>query len=116
MKASSAYTSKKAIRNSTQLAETLNVAIIDKLLTEMNRKMSLALVFFNLSKVFDRIYHRIPLHKLAIVGDSPIVCGKSFERYLSARNQVVRIGFPLSSQRPVTRVKCSQVNASQPGK
>ena len=77
--------------------------------------MSLALVFLLLSKAFESIYYRILLHKLAIVGDSPIVV-KWFESYLSVRNQVVRIGFSLSLQRPVTRVKCSQVNTSQPGK
>ena len=60
-----------------------------------------AMVLLDLSKAFDSIDHRILLHKLVNVGASPMVV-KWFESYLSGRNQVMRIGSSLSSQRPVT--------------
>ena len=59
------------------------------------------MVLLNLSKAFDSIDNRNLLHKLVNVGASPMVV-KWFESYLSGRNQVVRIGSSLSSQRPVT--------------
>ena len=81
--------------------ETLNVAITDEILAAMDRKMLSAMVLLDLSKAFDSIDHRILLHKLVNVGASPMVI-KWFESYLSGRNQVVRVGSSLSSQRPVT--------------
>lgn len=53
-----------------------------------------------IDKALDNIDHRILLRKSVNVDASPTVV-KWFESYLSGRNQEVRIGFSLSSQRPV---------------
>lgn len=69
----------------------LNIFVSDTILEAMDRKMLTAFVLLDSSKAFNSRNHSILLYKLECIGASQSSL-RGFDRYLTGRSQVVRIG------------------------
>ena len=89
--------------------ETSLIVSIDTILEAVDKRKLTAVIYVDLSKVFNSINHSILLQKLKAIGPAPSVVSW-FNSYLSHRSQVVRINAALSDALPAWCVECHKTS------
>ena len=89
--------------------ETSLIVSIDIILEAVDKRKLTAVIYVDLSKVFNSINHSILLQKLKAIGPAPSVVSW-FNSYLSHRSQVVRINAALSDALPAWCVECHKTS------
>jgi len=89
--------------------ETSLIVSIDTILEAVDKRKVTAVIYVDMSKVFDSINHSILLQKLKAIGPAPSVVSW-FNSYLSHRSQVVCIKAALSDALPAWCVECHKTS------
>ena len=87
----------------------LLLSTIDTILEVVDKRKLTAVIYVDMSKVFDSINHSILSQKLKAIGPAPSVVSW-FNSYLSHGSQVVHINAALSDALPAQFVECHKTS------